>query len=405
MDEMAMNRRISRGTFLQIGTGAAVAGIAGPNALANVPAASPLDRAYAFLDAMMDRYTAGRTLRLVQSYVPTGALNLNNIAFTYDNALVLLAYLQRGKSADITRATTLGDSLLFAQQHDDRLIAGRIRNAYYAHPYVVKGHSNGIGIGTFTGNLAWTGIALAALARRTHAKRFLDGAVAAASWLELNTGDLRGAGGYTGGVAPDGSIIQWKATEHNVDVFALFTLVHALTGDTKWLQRAQHARGFIHAMWNKNAHHFWTGTGNDGKTVNTAFIPEDAQTWTYLALREQTYASSLDWAANHLSAVDGRFRGVSFSTADRSGVWFEGTGHLAAALRIRNGNGDAAAAASYLQSIELAQTRAPNADGKGIVAASHDGLATGDGGSYYAALHTGATAWYCLAKLKGNPFR
>ena len=56
--------------------------------------------------------------------------------------------------------------------------------------------------------------------------------------------------------------------------------------------------------------------------------------------------------------------------------------------------------------IEAGQASAPNADGKGIDAASKDGLDTGDGSDkYYASLHIGATAWYCLAKLSANPFR
>jgi hypothetical protein len=48
--------------------------------------------------------------------------------------------------------------------------------------------------------------------------------------------------------------------------------------------------------------------------------------------------------------------------------------------------------------------QAPNADGKGIVSASSDGLDTGFGDLYYASLHTGATAWYLLAATGTNPF-
>jgi len=57
-----------------------------------------------------------------------------------------------------------------------------------------------------------------------------------------------------------------------------------------------------------------------------------------------------------------------------------------------------------LQSIQSAQLHAANNNQMGIVAASHDSLQTGFGFSYYAALHVGATAWYCIAKQKGNPF-
>jgi hypothetical protein len=68
---------------------------------------------------------------------------------------------------------------------------------------------------------------------------------------------------------------------------------------------------------------------------------------------------------------------------------------------------DAQTATTLIGDIEAGQTNAPNADGRGIDAASKDGLKTGDGGGdkYYASLHIGATAWYCLAKQSANPFR
>jgi len=37
-------------------------------------------------------------------------------------------------------------------------------------------------------------------------------------------------------------------------------------------------------------------------------------------------------------------------------------------------------------------------------AASKDYLNTGDGFYYFAALHIGATSWYCIADQSGNPF-
>jgi hypothetical protein len=158
-------------------------------------------------------------------------------------------------------------------------------------------------------------------------------------------------------------------------------------------------------MWNASGGFFWTGTTADGVTINRSFIPEDCQSWSYLALEEAAHAGSIDWAYANLSATDGPFSGVSFSNADRSGVWFEGTAHMAAALTLRNATGDLAKARAFLQTIALAQTRAPNEDGLGIDAASKDGLRTGDGDRYDAALHIGATSWYCIAAHAGNPLQ
>ena len=100
------------------------------------------------------------------------------------------------------------------------------------------------------------------------------------------------------------------------------------------------------------------------------FAPEDVNSWSYLALQDPAYAASIDWDGTHLAVRDGAFSGVSFCSADRSKVWFEGTAHLADALAIRNGSGDAAKAQAYLDDIAHAQNTAPNHDGNGIVAAS-----------------------------------
>ena len=95
---------------------------------------------------------------------------------------------------------------------------------------------------------------------------------------------------------------------------------------------------------------------------------------------------------------------MSFCRGDRSGVWFEGTGHLADALEFRGEPGDRAQAARYLADIYYAQTYGPGADGRGIIAASRNGLTDCGGGTYYTSLHTGTTAWYILAADKINPF-
>ncbi len=115
------------------------------------------------------------------------------------------------------------------------------------------------------------------------------------------------------------------------------------------------------------------------------------QSWSYLATLDPSHAASIDWAYANLAATDGPFSGVSFSNADRSGVWFEGTAHMAAALLARRARGDVDEGRRRIsQNLALAQTEAPNEDGNGIDAASKDGLRTGDGDKYYAALHIGA---------------
>ncbi|MBV8799396.1 MAG: hypothetical protein JO208_06270, partial [Alphaproteobacteria bacterium] len=295
----------------------------------------------------------------------------------------------------------------YLQAHDPAH-DGRVRDAYHVE-WLTRGGAAAIANNaSHTGNLAWTALAFAQLYRATNDARYLTGALHLARFVQENFYDPRGIGGYTGGIEANGAKIRYKSTEHNIDLCALFTILGQLTHDAVWHAGAGQALKMISAMWSGKRGFFWIGTGLDGQSVNKLDpIPEDVQTWSLLALGSVQYGSSVDWALANLSAADGPFRGLSFAAIDRSGVWFEGTAHAAAALRARHGRRDTAAASLLLAGIEHAQASAPNADGRGIVAASKDGLRTGDGQNdrYNAALHIAATAWYCLAKLSANPFR
>ncbi|MEV7213615.1 hypothetical protein AB0O31_11055 [Kitasatospora cineracea] len=386
-------------------------------------------KADAFLRDAIDRHGTLDDLRVPQSYTggffgPGGTFGPDGYqaSFTYDNAVTVMALLANHTGTDSGHAVALGDSLLYAQDHDP-VDDGRIRASYLPEPFVTTlGRDYPVGtpyIGSwsvYTGNMAWAGMAFCHLYRATGDTKYLDGAKRAANWIQANAADTRGtpgATGYTGGyadtsAAEDGSgMVQrtWKATEHNIDVGAFFTMLSGLTGDQVWKGRADNAFAFVKTMLSADHNHLWTGTGLDGVTVNEDAVPEDVQTWSYLATLDPDYARTADWAAGRMAATDGSFSGVSFSSVDTSKVWFEGTAHLLAVYRQRQAPGDGAKAAALLSTLELAQLGAPNTDGKGIVAASGDGLDTGQGDHYYASLHTGATAWYLIAARGGNPFR
>jgi len=59
---------------------------------------------------------------------------------------------------------------------------------------------------------------------------------------------------------------------------------------------------------------------------------------------------------------------------------------------------------SYISELRKGQSSAPNANGKGIVAASNNGLTTGFDWEYHSRLNIGTTAWYLFAEQKFNPF-
>jgi hypothetical protein len=357
---------------------------------------------YLFLDQMMDKYATGSTTRLVQSFIADSAMGTFTDSVTYDDALVIDALLARGTTDDLARAKVIGNALLYVQTND-KSKDGRIRAAYAPTPLTSPSKVSATDDTSDVGNMAWVGQALVQLYARTANASYLTGATSVANWIQTNADATNGPGGYTGGYDSSGKL-TWKSTEHNLDVYALFTMLATETGDSTWTTRAAHAKAFVAAMWDSANSKYWVGTNPDGTSLNKDFLPEDVNTWTYLAFKDPTRAASIDWDVTNLKATDGAFTGVSFGACDKSKVWFEGTAHLADALAIRNGGGDAAKAQNYLNTIQLAQTTALHNNGSGIVAASHDKLSDCDADYYYAAPHTGATSWYLLAGTATNPF-
>ena len=378
--------------------------VSGASATTAPSTTASVTNAYTFLDQMMDLYSTGSTPRLVQSF-SGGVLGAQGFtdSETYDDALVIEAFLSEGTADGLLRAETIGNALLDVQSHDPKA-DGRIRSAYSPTPFASPSAFTITDKTSDVGNMAWAGMALVQLASATGVAAYLSGAETIGNWIVANSRDTRGAGGFTGGRTASNRPIKWKSTEENIDAFALFSMLGESTGNTTWATDASWARGFVEAMWNPTARYFYVGTTNNGVKPNKQEQPEDVNSWSYLALRDPSYASSVDWDVQNLSVSVGGFGGVSVCEGDKSGVWFEGTAHLAEALELRNGPGDAALAAQYLSDIEYAQSNGPNNDGLGIIAASKDGLSDCDGDFYYASLHTGATAWYILASEQINPF-
>ncbi|MBV8498389.1 MAG: hypothetical protein JO003_03950 [Candidatus Eremiobacteraeota bacterium] len=359
-------------------------------------------KAYTFLRLMMDKYAKGSTTRLVQSF-DGGPLKGFTDAVTYDDALFVDAMLAQGSADDIARAKVVGNAFLYVQKYDTAG-DGRLRASYAPRPLRKPSDVIARDDTSDVGNMAWVGQALVQLYAKSSDVSYLNSALAIGTWLQNNTYDTRGAGGYTGGYTSRGTKIEWKSTEHNIDVYAFFTMLATESGDTAWSERAAWAEQFVAAMWDANDGRFYVGTLDDGKTPNKPFKPEDVNSWSYLAFQNPAWAAAPSWDVTNLAVSKDGFSGVSFCSGDRSGVWFEGTSHLADALELRNASGDDRQAQQYIGDVAYAQIHGLNADGLGVIAASKNGLSDCDGDKYYASLHVGATAWYILAVGQGNPF-
>ncbi len=218
--------------------------------------------AYTFLDDMMDRRASGTTPRLVQSF-DGGPLRGFTDSVTYDDALTTQAFLIEGTPDGLQRAETIGNGLLYVQAHDPAK-DGRIRAAYKPKPLASPADVVATDDTSDVGNMAWVGMALAQLAETTDDTSYLGGAEEVGTWVATNAHDTRGAGGYTGGDTAGGKKIEWKSTEHNIDLSALYTMLATLTGDPAWTADADWAEGFVESMWDQAKGDFSVGTLDDG---------------------------------------------------------------------------------------------------------------------------------------------
>jgi hypothetical protein len=366
---------------------------------------------------------------------------LRNLAFTYDNALAILAFLADGTADSVRRARLIGDAFVLALPHDVRFNdnracnetispltddGARLRSAYaagdislpdgwtphgragtlpmpgfYYEPantfYVVE--QNAVDVG----NNAWAAIALLALYQQTQEPAYLATACKIGNFIRAFRVDAGTYQGFAGGVNyPDvdpPSLRPWASSEHNLDVYAAFSRLAHATGDAQWQEAAEHARAFVNAMWDAGGGCYLAGTIDPStRNTNAGQLPLDVQAWSALSLPDAQPGALACAEAHHLNTSDG-FTGFDFNE-DRDGVWFEGTAQMAVAL----------SSETWRAVLRDAQQNAVNGDDEGLVAASHDALTTGfttprdEPFKYFRRLHVGATAWNVFAQLGFNPY-
>jgi hypothetical protein len=465
---------ISRRDLFGLGIGAIATAGAAPLAFAAQNQAQQIDssqdaqgyaasvtHAVAFLNTMMDAYATGATVRLSQSYSDQEFAPFSPVAFTYDNAVTIHAYLLRGDHESLARAEVLGNALIEAQATNFPVADGRFAQAYYVNvpnsdgAYITPAAFPFYFYGSAVGDQAWAGMALSQLYLRTRNGKYLAAAVEVANWIVANTYNTLGPGGYSYGTVinssnesePSGN---GKSTEHNIDTYAFFMMLDELTRHGKasngasWTSLAEHALSFVIAMYNSASGYFYTGTLSDQITINPQPIPEDCQTWSYLALLDNRYKGTIDWALANLQSTDTssarnsnltgseKITGMVYDTAslstpvssgdDPNAVWLEGTAHTVSALTARVIAGrdslptlfaDLSTALGFLHQLRIAQSELGVGQkvngsvipaGEGLLAATSL-MDTGFGFAYLPSLHIGATGWYVLAALGGNPFQ
>lgn len=384
-----------------------------------VPSASAsatlLQRIDLFLGQQMDQYVVSGP-RYVQTYRLPGEQRLGGPgnmllrADTYDTAVAAIYLTARG---DLRRAGDLVDGLCTAIEHDaiggGRVVAATDASALL-DPY--ECYSTSVfapdGATRDVGNACWAGLALTRLHARTGNYRYLHNAMVVGRWVVGQCTVDDAWQGFSGGEDAWANKRLWRSVEHNVDAFALFNNLFALTGDVAWQAAAQRARTLVQAC-RTQAGFYVTGTG-ETQVLNDGVIPTDVQTWTALAGVDPDAAPvSLQYILDQLVTSSAGFTGFKFALAG-SGVQNEVTAGAAMALQLQGGALRDAAAAFYA-SLEQQQQGAPGGDGLGLVATPDSAADTGPGlgWKYFNWPHAASSAWTGLAFLaredaSANPY-
>jgi len=305
---------------------------------------------------------------LLQSYrpgegtVPGDSTVYRNAAYVYDNSLAALAYMARGESDDWLRAEEIMESfhwILHHEQIDPGLEdyvgpeQAFLRSGYSSGPIAdpatglpraagwtdLGGEWHAAARTITTGDNAWVMIALLNYHRHTGEQDCLQDARLIGNWVHENWHDVE-HGGYLMGLGMGGQAAPWpgsvKSTEHNIDVYAAFSLLAEAYGDLGdygahdlWQARAEDAADFVMGMYCPAEGRFYVGTADDGVTPNDSVFALDPQSWSVLALGVQPewsevidWTGPLEWAAGQLGAVcdvaEGQtVEGFDFGATDR----------------------------------------------------------------------------------------
>lgn len=339
---------------------------------------------------------------------PKAFPQLQTAAFTYDNALTVVALIACDK---LPQAIRVGEALRVAAMRDPRLrngyragvVAGAALPSGWRDPATGRWFEDHYQMGTATGNVAWVGLAMLALDAATGDHRWRTAAIRLGQWIATNTRNLSSAGGFTGGVSGFDSSeakIRWESTEHNIDAVALFTWLASVDSAHEWAGDAATARRFVSSQWDDKPGYFLIGTLPSG-AENTGASALDVQVWSLLLPNPaREWRRALDYAEAHYH-VDG---GFAFGDA-LGGVWLEGTAQAALAYRHlgMDHKADALFATIAGQFSATGYVYATNRPELRTSPASSAGN-SGPGFYYFRLPHLGATAWAALAAQGWNPF-
>ena len=349
---------------------------------------------------------------------------IKNAAFSYDNALVAMAFLSEGMTKE---AGDIMDAFVYAVENDRQGVY-RVRNAYAAgNIAALPGWESGARlpgwydfeiaetgawyedqyqVGSNVGNTSYVALALLQYYRVVPEEVYLNTAKALMDWVIDNCSDggdgfTAGFDGWAEGKKPDVTIFTYKSIEHNIDAYAAFIQLHAITGEPRYLAAAESALRFIQSMYDPAEGVFYTGTGNDGVTPSKDNIVLDAQVWAAMAIGGAF--TPFENALLRVAAMRVAGGGYPFCQSNVNGGWWaEGTAYTALMYRLRGDDASAAEALDALTGIQLENGLFPAATVDNLSTGFN--LFTGDPWVYGTAPHIAPTAWFVLAVNDFNPY-
>ena len=320
-----------------------------------------------------------RTLDVQPSWTPGGDipfdLAFRSTASIYDQVVALFAFLSSEEADGPRRAKIIADALVYTiHHHRNPMMVGKTRLRGYSRLYKAGDvglppgwEINGLAAtvpaaGVYhdasktytelaesdtldTGENLWCVMGLLAVYEATHEAPYLQSALIAAQEVHEQRQDTGTYQGFLAGIqaisSPAPTQRTYRSLEHNLDAVAAFRRLYAFTGDAQWLDDANHALVFVEQMWRADLGCYLTGTtGGSNPQPNDApdQLPEDAQSWTTLAIPEvlQNHPLILNSVETyhkvHVSGMDA----FKFTTAG-NGFWPESQGHISCAY-YRAGN-------------------------------------------------------------------
>lgn len=307
-----------------------------------------------------------------------------------------------------------GDIALLNSQSAETGQQGDVRLAGFS----CGGSSTGFCVlldGATGGNNAFAILALASAYKRLGNTNYLQAARTIGHWIETYLADKSGTGygGYFLGYPDQGApkvLIPSKSVENNADIFAAFSALAELERQLRniaafneWTTNANSAGDFVMQMFDRISGKFFAGTVPIGTPVGPGVTPNgstrgndvintfdflDANTLTAFALAgSPRYRFQIDWRrpvqfatnnfARTITAGGQSFKGFGLWTNSidgPDGIAWEFTAQAVAAMNYVDGlYGEkqfASAESLYVNQIRSAQTNAPFADGRGLVAST-----------------------------------